>query len=251
MKLDILISELQNNIKTNSEASNELCRLAQCNPALSHISRPDLEDLLPPQVNTRSLTIRLSQLSRDWQLPFPRPDSQISLCNTSKLLNSGKNNGVLDQATVSAEDKQFIKKHGGSFLVWKCNLCNFRIKYHATQNNLSDIESTTETRRPGKRHVTLRAVFLARSHLHMQPKQVLKYACLFCLGSGRKLEKDSTAFAKEAELANHIDRSHDAQSLPNLFMKKLYVAAPDERPEGRYDIQFHRTRIGPLPLDEH
>ena len=242
VELAIVIAELRKNIKTNSEASNALSRLAECNPALSHIPRCDLADILPPSVNIKSLTSRLSQLSTHWELPFPCLDDRIRLCNTAKLLNSGKNNGVLGQATVRDEDKQFRKKYGGSFLVWKCNICKFGVKYHATQNNLSDIESTTEIRRPGQGHITLRAVFLARSHLHMQEKQVLRYACLFCIGNGRRLEKGSTAFTKEDELANHVDRHHDAKSLPHLFMKKLYVAAPGERPESRYDIQFLRTR---------
>ena len=76
----------------------------------------------------------------------------------------------------------------------------------------------------------------------MQPGQLLRYACIFCIGSGQRVEEGKAAFAKEDELARHIDTCHDVGSLPRLFMKKLYVAGPEETSEGRCDIQFHRTR---------
>ena len=161
---------------------------------------------------------------------------------SAKLLNSGRNIGDVKHAQLRNVDRQVIERKGGCFLLWKCPNCGFLVRYHATRACSLDIEATDEIRRPGKGHIALRNVFLAKSHLHKQPGQLWKYACLFCIGSGKNLQGGSTAFAKEDELANHIDRCHDIKSLPYLFMDKLFVAAPDERPESRCDIQFHRTR---------
>jgi hypothetical protein len=193
-------------------------------------------------VNIRSLENRLLQALNNWDLPFPTHGGRLSLCNSAKLLNSGTNNGILQHVQLRDADKRVIKRTGGSFQFWKCNLCDFRVRYHTTRCSSSNIETTDEIRRPGKGHISLRTVFLAKSHLHKHPDQPLRYACLFCVGSGRRLEGGRTAFAKEDDLADHIDGHHHAESLPHLFMKKLYVASPDERPEDRYDIQFHRTR---------
>jgi hypothetical protein len=237
-----VITELQSKIKANFEAERELRRLAENSLGLLHINTSDLEDVLPPVIKIRSLSDRLLQVRNSWDLPFPTHDSTLSLCNSAKLLNSGMNKGVLEHAQLRDADKQVIKKKGGSFQFWKCDLCDFRVRYHATQCKSSNIETTDEIRRPGKGYITLRTVFLAKSHLYKQPGQPLRYACLFCIGSGKRLEGGRTTFAKEDDLADHIDRCHDAGSLPQLFMKKLYVASPDERPTARYDIQFHRIR---------
>jgi hypothetical protein len=237
-----VITDLQSRIKANFEASKEIRRLAEQSPDLSHVSTADLEDVLPPLVNIRSLRSRLWQIENDWDLPFGTHDVTLSLCNSAKLLNSGTNNGVLEHAELRDADKQVLKKKKGTIQFWKCNLCDFRVRYHTTHCNSANIETTDEIRRPGKGHVSLRTVFLAKSHLHKQQGQLLRYACLFCIGSGKRLQGGSTAFAKEDELADHIDKYHDSGSLPQLFMTRLYVAPPDERPTGRYDIQFHRTR---------
>jgi hypothetical protein len=238
----IIIKALQSCIKTNSEASKELYRLPEYSPDLLHISRPDLEEVLPPILNIWSLNNRLSRVLDGWDLPFPPHDGRLSLCNSAKLLNSGRNIGVLEHAQLRHVDKQVIKRKGGCFQFWKCPNCSFRVRYRATRARSLDIEATDEIRRPGKGHITLRSVFLAKSHLHQQPRQLLRYACLFCIGSGKSLQGGSSAFAKEYELVDHIDRCHDIRSLPHLFMDRLFVAAPDERPESRCDLQFHRTR---------
>jgi len=238
----IIIKALRSRIEANFEASRELHQLPECSPELLHISRPDLEEVLPPVVNIRSLNNRLSQVLDGWDLPFPPHNRRLSLCNSAKLLNSGRNIGVLEHAQLRNVDKQVIKRKGGCFLFWKCPTCGFRVRYHATCARSLGIEATDEIRSPGKGYITLRNVFLAKSHLHKQPGQLWKYACLFCIGSGKSLQGDSTAFANEDELVDHIDGCHDIKSLPPLFMDKLFVAAPDERPESRCDIQFHRTR---------
>ena len=238
----IIIKALRSRIEANFEASKELHRLPEYSPELLHISRPDLEEVLPPIVNIMSLNNRLSQVLDGWHLPFPPHNRRLSLCNSAKLLNSGRNIGDLEHAQLRNIDKQVIKRKGGCFLFWKCPNCGFHIRYHATRARSLDIEAADEIRRPGKGHISLRNVFLAKSHLHKQSGQLLKYACLFCVGSGKSLQGGSTAFAKEDELADHIDKCHDIKSLPHLFMDKLFVAAPDERPESRCDIQFHRTR---------
>jgi hypothetical protein len=238
----IIIKALRSYISANFEASKELHRLPEHSLEPLHISRPDLEEVLPPIVNTWSLNNRLSQVFDNWDLPFPPQNPRLSLCNSAKLLNSGTNIGVLEHAQLRNVDKQVIKRKGGCFQFWKCPNCDFRVRYHATHASSLDIKAIDEIRRPGKGHITLRSVFLAKSHLHKQPGQLLKYACLFCIGSGKSLQGGSTAFANEDELADHIDICHDIRSLPHLFMDKLFVAAPDERPESRCDIQFHRTR---------
>jgi hypothetical protein len=238
----IIIKALRSRIETNVEASKELHRLLEYSPELLHISRPDLEEVLPPIINILSLNNRLSQVLDRWDLPFPPHNRRLSLCNSAKLLNSGRNTGVLEHAHLRNVDMQVIKRKGGCFQFWKCPNCGFRVRYHATCARSLDIEATDEVRRPGKGHIALRNVFLAKSHLHKQPGQLWKYACLFCIGSGKSLQGGSTTFAKEDELADHIDECHDIKSLPRLFMDKLFVAAPDERPESRCDIQFHRTR---------
>jgi hypothetical protein len=135
-----------------------------------------------------------------------------------------------------------IKREGGCFQFWKCPDCGFRVRYHATRANSLDIEANDQISTSANGHITLRKVFLAKSHLHKLPDQRLRYACLFCIGSGKSLQGGSSAFAKEDELTSHIDKCHDIRSLPRLFMDKLFVAAPDEMPEGRCDIQFHRIR---------
>lgn len=193
-------------------------------------------------VNIKSLNNRLLQVLNNWNLPFPQNHSKLSLCNSAKLLNSGRNTGILEHAQLRDADKQVIERNGGSFQFWKCSICDFRVRYHAIQCSSSQLETTDETRRPGRGHLTLRTVFLAKSHLHRQKGQGLRYACLFCLGNGKRLHANHTAFTKEDELADHIDECHDAASLPQVFMKKLYVAAPDKQAQGRCDIQFHRTR---------
>jgi hypothetical protein len=238
----IVINALHSLIKTNFEASKELHRLPEYSPDLLHISRPDLEEVLPPIVNIWSLNNRLSQVFNGWDLPFPSHNGRLSLCNSAKLLNSGRNTGVLEHAELSNVDRQVLKREGGCFQYWKCPNCGFRVRYHATRANSLDIEENDEIRRSGNGHITLRNVFLAKSHLHKQPGQLLRYACLFCIGSGKSLQGGSSAFAKEDELMGHIDKCHDIRSLPRLFMDRLFVAAPDERPEGRCDIQFHRSR---------
>jgi hypothetical protein len=238
----IVINALHSLIKTNFEASKELHRLPEYSSDLLHISRPDLEEVLPPSVNIWSLNNRLSQVFNGWDLPFPPHNGRLSLCNSAKLLNSGRNTGVLEHAELSNVDRQVLKREGGCFQYWKCPNCGFRVRYHATRANSLDIEENGEIRRSGNGHITLRNVFLAKSHLHKQPGQLLRYACLFCIGSGKSLQGGSSAFAKEDELMGHIDKCHDIRSLPRLFMDRLFVAAPDERPEGRCDIQFHRIR---------
>jgi hypothetical protein len=238
----IIIKALQSCIKANFEASKELHRLPEYSPGLLHISRPDLEEVLPPIINIWSLNNRLSRVFDGWDLPFPPHNPRLSLCNSAKLLNSGTNIGVLEHAQLRNVDKQVIERKGGCFQFWKCPNCGFRVRYHATRASSLDIEATDEIRRPGKGHITLRNVFLAKCHLHKRPRQLLKYACLFCIGSGKSLQGGSTAFAKDDELVDHIDSCHNIRSLPSLFMDKLFVAAPDKRPESRYDIQFHRTR---------
>lgn len=207
-----------------------------------HISQADLDDSLPPTVNIRSLKYRLSQVRETWDLPFPTHNSSLTLCNSAKLLNSGRNNGVVEYAQLRDPEKKIIKEKGGSFQFWKCNICDFRVRYHIIHSSSGNIETTEEVRRPGKGHLSLRAVFLAKSHLHMESHQKLRYACLFCVGNGERLVRGSTAFPSESELADHIDGCHDSGSLPQLFMDKLYVASPNENPTGRYDVQFHRTR---------
>jgi hypothetical protein len=220
----------------------ELHRLLEYNLDRLHISRPDLEEVLPPPISTWSLNNRLSQVRNHWDLPFPPHDSRPRLCNSAKLLNSGRNTGKLEHAPLRPEDKQVIKREGGNVQFWKCENCSFRVRYHATHANSPGIETTNENRKPGKGYITLRSVFLAKSHLHMRQDQLLKYACLFCIGSGKSLTRDSSVFAKEETLADHIGKCHDIRSLPRPFMERLFVAAPDEIPEGRCDIQFHRTR---------
>lgn len=245
MKTAFVITALQNNIKNNWEASNELHQLADSSPSLYHLSKSRLRDILPPRVNISPLKNRLSQVLNDWILPFPTPNARLNICNSAKLLNSGTDNGRLQRvrdAQLRDSDKQILKSKGGSFQFWKCPICEFHVRYHAIHSKSLSIETIDDTRRPREAHITLRTVFLAKSHLHMQPGQSFRYACIFCTGSGQRLEGGKTAFAKEDELAHHIDTCHDAGSLPRLFMKKLYVAGPEERSEGRCDIQFHRTR---------
>lgn len=234
--------KLKFNMKTNFSASKEISQLAQTSPQLMHISQADLEDSLPASVNIRSLMYRLSQVSTNWDLPFTTRNARFSLCNSAKLLNSGKNNGVVEHAQLRVADKKIIKEQGGSFQFWKCDLCHFRVRYHIIHSNTGNIETTEEVRRPGKGHLTLRTVFLAKSHLYMESRHALRYACLFCVGNGERLVEENTAFLNENELADHIDGCHDFESLPKLFMDELYVALPDENPNGRYDVQFHRTR---------
>lgn len=217
-------------------------RLAGAGPDLLQINKSDLEDVLPLLVNIKSLISRLSQVRNNWDLPFPNHGGRLSLCNSAKLLNSGTNKGVLQHAQLREVDKQVIKKRGGAFQFWKCDLCDFRVRYHTSRCESAKIETTEELHTPGKGNLTLRTIFLAKSHLQCQQGQRFQYACLFCMGNGKKLEGGSTAFAKAADLADHVDRCHDAGSLPQLFMKKMYVATPDEEPEGRYDVQFCRTR---------
>jgi hypothetical protein len=237
-----VITDLQSRIKVNFEASKEIRRLAEQSLDLLHVSTADLQDVLPPVVNIKSLKNRLWQIENNWDLPFEPNDAKLSLCNSAKLLNSGTNKGVLEHVVLNDRDKQVLKSKKGTFQFWKCNICEFRVRYHITHCNSANIETTDEIRRPGKGHVSLRTVFLAKSHLQKQQGQLLRYACLFCMGSGKRLQGGTTAFAKDDDLADHIDKYHDTGSLPQLFMKRLYVAPPDEMPTGRYDIQFHRTR---------
>jgi hypothetical protein len=236
------MKKLQSNIKTNFNASKEISQLAQTSPQLMHISQADLEDSLPASVNIRPLMNRLLQVRTNWDLPFTTRNARFSLCNSAKLLNSGKNNGVVEHAQLRDADKKIIKEQGGSFQFWKCNLCHFRVRCHIIHSNTGNIETTEEVRRPGKGHLTLRTVFLAKSHLYMESPRALRYACLFCVGNGERLVSGNTAFPSASELADHIDGCHDFESLPKLFMDELHVALPDENPKGRYDVQFHRTR---------
>ena len=149
--------ELQNIIKTNFEASNELHRLAEYSASLTHISKSRLEDILPPKVNISALKNRLSQVHNNWSLPFPAHSRKLSLCNSAKLLNSGTNNGVLERvrdAQLRDSDKQILKSRRGSFQFWKCPTCDFHVRYHATHSNSLSIETADDSRRPGKGHTT-------------------------------------------------------------------------------------------------
>ncbi|KAI1618862.1 hypothetical protein EDD36DRAFT_44168 [Exophiala viscosa] len=232
---------------------------------------PDLED--PFRAIWEGLTYKKSQIAelgrrspsnpRRLRAEDMRPNELGNFCNGALQISNGVDRGrisFVETRELTEDNRRKLRVSGGAFLAWQCPECSYRVRYHVTSSNTSNIHHTDEIRRHNGLAIQYRSKFLARSHLYLPPpgttttrvidrrrrnSNVLipprfKYGCIFCFAFGYDLLHDRRAFTTPQALAEHIVLCHRRSTLPTMLLH-LYAVAIDDKmdePHKKWEVNI-------------
>ncbi|KIV84558.1 hypothetical protein PV11_00331 [Exophiala sideris] len=238
----------------------------------SHYDR-DLEDRQPFIAIWDAITYKKSQIGelgrlhpsnpRRLRAEDMRPNELGSFCRGALQISNGVDRGrisFLESRDLSEGNRRKLKAFGGAFLTWQCPECSYRVRYHVSSSNTSNIYTTDEIRQHGGLAIKYRSLFLAKSHLYLPPPGTttrvidlrrrnskimipspLKYGCVFCFAHGHDLVRHRSAFTTPQALAEHIALRHTRPTPPTLMLHLFSVAI-----EGKLDDARKRWDVNLL-----
>lgn len=199
-----------------------------------------------------------------------RPNEAGYFCRGAVQMVNWRDRGKISQLRdreLLDENRARLKIYGGAFLWWECQECAFRLRYHVTNSASSSIHSTNEVREHNGVAVEYKSTFLVKCHTYQPPSSTLtrgsrgsfsffnigndrergsvsassmKYGCVFCFASGKKLERGVNAFGAGRDFAVHLAERHRKIPPAGPLLQKYNVAIKGTCPKGvkRWDVNF-------------
>jgi hypothetical protein len=170
----------------------------------------------------------------------------IHPCRGGLRLIRGDDRGGIDRCLkkdLTYSELERLRRGGerGTYLFWKCDSCEFRIKYFVSQSRAASLLTNNDHISFKDSKIKCSRAFLAMSHLEQREGKRLsssqgpaRYTCLVCAlhRPAAKLGRNHT-FSNRDDYAKHVEDSHvDANVPPAFVMQKLGIEHNNRLPDG-------------------
>lgn len=178
-----------------------------------------------------------------------RPRRDIHPCRGGLQLIKGDDKGGIDRPSkkdlTDAELERLLRGGmRGTYLFWKCDSCDFRIKYFVSRSRAASLLTNDDHLAFKDSNVRCSRAFLAMSHLEQNDSKRLsssytssKYTCIICTFHRPAARHGRThTFFNREDYAKHVDDTHTAfmeNSPPAFVMQKLRIEHPNSLSDGR------------------
>jgi hypothetical protein len=161
----------------------------------------------------------------------------IHPCRGALQLIKGNDLGGIDRCLkkdLTAPELEKLSRSGlrGTYIFWKCDSCEFRIKYFVNKSCAASLLTNDEHLTFKNRKVCCSRAFLAMSHLEQrEPRRIsssygpARYTCLICaLHPESARPGRNHTFSNRDDYAKHIEEAHiDDNKGPRFFLNKLRI----------------------------
>ena len=130
----------------------------------------------------------------------------------------------------------------GTYLFWKCDNCEYRLKYYVSKSRTASLLSNEDDLVFKDSKIRCSRAFLAMSHLEQRERKRVssshgppRYACMICTlhRPAAKPGRHHT-FSTRDDYAKHLEDAHYDGSLPPTFiLQKLGIEYNNELPDGK------------------
>lgn len=168
-------------------------------------------------------------------------------CVGALRLIKGDDTGDIDRCLtkdLSPAEVERLRRGGdhGTYLFWKCNDCQYRLKYFVSKSRAASLLSNDDVVTFNNSNLRCTRAFLSMSHLTQRERRGVRdspgpprYTCLICtLHRPAATPGSKHVFSTRDEYAKHLENVHYKASLPPTFiLKKLGIdhdgAWPDRK----------------------
>jgi hypothetical protein len=171
----------------------------------------------------------------------------IHPCRGGLQLIKGDDTGHIDRClkkdlTLGELDRLGRGGTRGTFLFWKCDSCEFRLKYFVSKSRTATLLTNDDHLTFKDSKVRCSRALLAMSHLQQREvKRVSssygppRYTCIICaLHRPAARNGRNHTFSNRDEYVRHVEDSHIASNPPPAFvLQKLCIENGERLPDGR------------------
>lgn len=170
----------------------------------------------------------------------------IHPCRGGLQLIRGDDRGGIDRCLrkdLTPTELERLSRGGtrGTYLFWKCDECEFRIKYFVSKSRAASLLCNDDNLAFKDSRIRCTRAFLVMSHLEQRDTKRLsssygppRYTCLICaLHRPAARPGRNHTFSNRDDYAKHVEDVHINGSLPPSFvLQKLCIEHGDRLPEG-------------------
>lgn len=173
----------------------------------------------------------------------------IHPCRGGLQLIKGDDRGGIDRPSkkdLTNAELERLHRGGmrGTYLFWKCDSCDFRIKYFVSESRAASLLTNDDHLTFKDSSVRCSRAFIAMSHLEQIDSKRLsgsyassKYTCIICTFHRPAARHGRThTFSNRDDYARHVDDTHTdfmENSPPAFVMQKLRIEHPNRLSDGR------------------
>jgi len=170
----------------------------------------------------------------------------IHPCRGGLQLIKGDDRGGIDRCLkkdLTLTELERLSRGGirGTYLFWKCDNCEFRMKYFVSKSRAASLLTNDDHLTFEDSKVRCSRAFLAMSHLEQREAKRLssshgpaRYTCMICAfhRPAARPGRNHT-FSNRDDYARHVDDTHlDDNSPPAFVLQKLHIEHGDRLPDG-------------------
>jgi hypothetical protein len=170
----------------------------------------------------------------------------IHPCRGGLQLVQGDDRGGIDRclkSELTLPELERLMRGGtrGSYLFWRCDSCQFRLKYFVSKSRAASLLTNDDHLIFKDSKVRCSRAFLAMSHLEQRESKRLssslgppRYTCIICaLHRPAAKAGRSHTFSNRDAYARHVEDTHLDHEIPPAFvLRKLCIEHGDRLPSG-------------------
>lgn len=179
-----------------------------------------------------------------------RRQRDIHPCRGGLQLIKGDDRGFIDRCLkkdLTFTELERLARGGirGTYLFWKCDSCEFRIKYFASRSRTASLLTNDDHLGFKDSKIRCSRAFLAMSHLEQRESRRIsgshgpsKYTCILCaLHRPAARPGHNHTFFNRDDYAQHVEDAHiDGLSPPAFVMQKLGIEHGERLRDGSWRV---------------
>lgn len=171
---------------------------------------------------------------------------EIHPCRGGLQLIKGDDRGGIDRCMkkdLTPAELERLSRGGirGTYLFWKCDSCEFRIKYFVSKSRAASLQTNDDHILFRDSNIRCSRAFLAMSHLEQREDRRFsssygppRYTCLICaLHRPASRPGRNHTFSNRDDYAQHVEDMHiDGTPIPAFVLRKLCIEHDGKLPVG-------------------